>query len=151
MQLTSSVWPTKLLMGLSSPTLAMWIVLSEELVAKMLLLFQSTSNMGAVQRVRLVFTFFRNFSLLREDVGAALDCMHAFCSPLERTINLAGYLLQNFKARDLYFAAWSPEWKENCCLIAPALAFHTMAVRSKLPVSKRSPFLFHFKENIGPA
>ena len=49
MQLTSSVWPTKLLMGPSSPTAAMCMVLSEELVAKTLLLFQSTSRMGAAK------------------------------------------------------------------------------------------------------
>lgn len=53
MELISSVCPTKLLMGPSSPTLATWIALSDELVAKVLLFFQSTSRTGPAYRIYL--------------------------------------------------------------------------------------------------
>lgn len=43
-----------------------------------------------------------------------------------------------------------PVWYSNCCLTSPVFASHMIAVLSTLPLSKQSPFLFHFNENIGP-
>lgn len=48
------------------------------------------------------------------------------------------------------FAEYIPEWNSNCCLHSHVLVSHTMAVLSTLPLRRRSPFLFHFRENIGP-
>ena len=54
MPFTSSVWPRKVFSGASSPSLQTWMVRSEELVAKVLLFFQSTSSVGAARTANRV-------------------------------------------------------------------------------------------------
>lgn len=42
------------------------------------------------------------------------------------------------------------ECKVNCCLMSPVKVSHTIALLSKLPLSRSVPFLFHFREKTGP-
>lgn len=44
----------------------------------------------------------------------------------------------------------APEWNSNCCLTSPVRPSQMMAVLSTLPLSSRSPFLFHLSEKMGP-
>ncbi len=44
----------------------------------------------------------------------------------------------------------APVWNSNCCLTSPVRPSQMMAVLSTEPDSSRSPFLFHFREKMGP-
>lgn len=43
-----------------------------------------------------------------------------------------------------------PEWYSNCCLHSQVFVSQTIAVLSTLPLRRKSPFLFHFSEKMGP-
>ena len=99
-------------------------MLSVEHVAKELLFLQSTSRVGAA-----------NLSTMKEE----------YIPMLLTETNTKGK-----QRRSQCKHSTVPEWNSNCCLHSHVLVSQTIAVLSTLPLRRQSPFLFHFKEKIGP-
>lgn len=108
-------------------------MLSVEHVAKVTLFLQSTSRAGAASKHIIKCSY--------ESENQILSKL-AFIS---RNVHE-----NKLKQESGWEDSKAPVWNSNCCLHSPVLTSHTIAVLSTLPLRRKSPFLFHFREKIGP-
>lgn len=125
--------PEKVLIGRFSPTLQTYIMLSVEHVAKVPLFLQSTSRAGAASKYTIKCSYKAENQILSK-IDSICRNMHE------------NKLKQKSGRED----SKAPVWNSNCCLHSPVLTSHTIAVLSTLPLRRKSPFLFHLREKIGP-
>lgn len=116
------------------------MILSVLHVANVELFRQSTSRVGAASHIAFLSSTLA--SKHTTDMSSINSKLYTLICALLPTAVRHSYLQR---------ASCSlPVWNSNCCLTSPVRPSQMMAVLSTEPDSSRSPFLFHFREKMGP-